>query len=516
MRPKLSATAVTLALTLLATGIAFAQVPEAIKKPGAPVNLNPGQKKQPQEAKPVELTPLVFSQPLPTKPVAWVNGTVITQEQLLKKTLEQNFSGAVQVLLMSRICDRELTDRKVELTEDEIMDELKEMLGQQAGGVSIEAVTQDGKFSAKYLRLQARTMRGWKKIFWEAQKIPEDQRHGQTGKLLLQFYITQAMQKYERRMRGMNPPPTPGYVGEAKHLESGNQILVEASEALDYVMGMVMQGSLLKTRDDLVDSDLLRAELDRMKVTVTEQEVADWAAHQRATHTPPFTWEQICKLKGTTPDREMERWRRIQAWKRINKIDPSESELMAFLEENRDFFKGKIKKVSHVLVRTVDETTGLALDEDALTTAKAKIDTIYKKVMEGVDFGWIAENYSDDRVTAKGKGRLAAPVKKWGTSLDPSFRDAAWGLDAVGDISKPIKSQFGWHVIKLDEVTNPAKPDPNWKEERYLKWIRDEYETIQMNKYLDGLRNKAKIKLAPSQELFELKHKSFYTSPDKR
>ena len=35
---------------------------------------------------------------------------------------------------------------------------------------------------------------------------------------------------------------------------------------------------------------------------------------------PPFDWRMICQFKQTTPDQEKERWRRIQAWKRVTEL----------------------------------------------------------------------------------------------------------------------------------------------------------------------------------------------------
>lgn len=80
--------------------------------------------------------------------------------------------------------------------------------------------------------------------------------------------------------------------------------------------------------------------------------------------------------------------------------------------------------------------------------AKHKIDSIYQCVLNGEDFAELAKKCSEDRGTAAQGGALP-----WfGTGqMIPEFSDAAFALKEKGDVSAPIRSAFGWHIIKLND-----------------------------------------------------------------
>ena len=228
----------------------------------------------------------------------------------------------------------------------------------------------------------------------------------------------------------------------------------------------------------------------------------------QAKYTPPFDWRMICQYKQTTPDQERERWRRIQAWKRITGTEVTPEILKAFIAENEDHFAGSYRNVSHILIATRDRVTDMPATAEQEAAAKAKAEDIRQKLDEGLDFGWLAEHYSDDATTAKAKGVLNTPIKKLGGGLDPAFAAAAWKLQA-GEISQPIKSKFGYHIIKCDKVTPGTRGAKDFEEPSYREWIVDEYETIQMRAWLADLRAKAKIEVKPNTDLFKLKELKF-------
>lgn len=118
-----------------------------------------------------------------------------------------------------------------------------------------------------------------------------------------------------------------------------------------------------------------------------------------------------------------------------------------------------MRHVAHILIpfqkdsvqRSESET--LALAED-----------IYKKVQNGEDFAKLAEEYSSDGASARKGGEL--PWFGVGEMVEP-FERAAFALTTPGEISKPIKTRFGYHVIKLIE----KKGIPSF-EEKKKSWAR--------------------------------------------
>ncbi|MDP4240428.1 MAG: peptidylprolyl isomerase [Bacteroidota bacterium] len=96
--------------------------------------------------------------------------------------------------------------------------------------------------------------------------------------------------------------------------------------------------------------------------------------------------------------------------------------------------------VSHIMIFT---TKG---DEAQNKKAKATIDSIYQRVLAGDDFGTLAKSHSMDKGSSIKNGELP-----WfGTGrMVPEFETAAFALKKVGDVSQPIQSAYGWHIIKL-------------------------------------------------------------------
>ncbi|MDB5531468.1 MAG: Peptidylprolyl isomerase [Devosia sp.] len=92
---------------------------------------------------------------------------------------------------------------------------------------------------------------------------------------------------------------------------------------------------------------------------------------------------------------------------------------------------------SHILVKTKEEA-----------------DAIEQQLKDGGDFAAIAKEKSIDPGAANG-GDLGFFSK--GMMVGP-FEDAAFALTDVGQISAPVESQFGWHIIKLEEKRESAAP----------------------------------------------------------
>lgn len=81
------------------------------------------------------------------------------------------------------------------------------------------------------------------------------------------------------------------------------------------------------------------------------------------------------------------------------------------------------------------------------SSAKKRIDSVYKVISESKqDFFELAKNISEDKASAVNGGRL----KKFGNGqMVEEFTTIAFSIDNVGDFSKPFKTKFGWHIIKL-------------------------------------------------------------------
>ncbi len=95
--------------------------------------------------------------------------------------------------------------------------------------------------------------------------------------------------------------------------------------------------------------------------------------------------------------------------------------------------KGDIQ-VAHILVA------------DTTANGKLKIDEAYSKLQEEVPFKLLAQQYSDD-VNTKNKGGV---LPKFGSGrMVKPFEKTAFSLRSIEEVSKPFKTRYGWHIIKL-------------------------------------------------------------------
>jgi hypothetical protein len=358
------------------------------------------------------------------------------------------------------------------------------------------------------VRRQAWLSRGWDRIFLAENKMKPEQTAGPENMILKQLFIRQKMEKYTITQRGQEPGPPEGMIAQIKEKEGPEFRNITADQSLDFLMGLVKPGSLREAVEDVVDSEIVNRALAKADKTVKEEEVEGWAWTMQDKYKPPFDWRMICQFKQTTPDQEKERWRRIQAWKRVTNADPTPEEIKAFIAQNEDHFSGMHKNVSHILIRSRDAITDLPATPEQDEAARQKAEDLRQKIEEGLDFAWVAEHYSDDVATAKTKGVLNSPIKKLGGGLDPAFQDAAWKLNA-GEVSPPVKSKFGWHIIRCDKVTPGTRGGKDFDEPNYREWIVDEYETVKMREWLGEARKKAQIEIVPNKELFKLKELKF-------
>ncbi len=102
---------------------------------------------------------------------------------------------------------------------------------------------------------------------------------------------------------------------------------------------------------------------------------------------------------------------------------------------------GKVK-VSHIMIRNEGNNTDSAF-------VRNKIFEIHDQIMGGADWNELCVKYSDDQRTKNNGGTL--PFIELKQINDTAFENVAFGLQNPGEISDPVKSKYGWHIIKLEE-----------------------------------------------------------------
>ncbi|MEY8847271.1 peptidylprolyl isomerase [Psychroserpens sp. XS_ASV72] len=85
--------------------------------------------------------------------------------------------------------------------------------------------------------------------------------------------------------------------------------------------------------------------------------------------------------------------------------------------------------------------------KDSLLNPEKRINEIYKKLQQGEAFESLAKQFSDDKSSSNKGGRLSAFTG--GQLSSPEFEEVAFSLSEDKPISKPFKTEFGWHIVKF-------------------------------------------------------------------
>ena len=116
----------------------------------------------------------------------------------------------------------------------------------------------------------------------------------------------------------------------------------------------------------------------------------------------------------------------------------SDADLHAAYEKEKSRLEVPEKRhARHILITGKDDAAALALAQQVLSQAKS-----------GKDFGELAKQYSQDPGSAQNGGDLGWAERS--TFVKP-FADALFGMSA-GEIAGPVKTQYGYHIIRLEEI----------------------------------------------------------------
>jgi len=218
-------------------------------------------------------------------------------------------------------------------------------------------------------------------------------------------------------------------------MEQFQRSIIDSSFATKYDVE-----SFFKIQNQQRDVDYVTVAVQKLAEQPAEEEIAAYyQQHQDLYQTPEqvsveyieLSLEDIAKTIAVTDDK-----------------------LKAFYEEQKDqYTTPERRKISHILFAIndkVDEKTAL---EKALKA---------QKELANKDFAAVAAEVSDDQLTAKTGGDLG--LFNAGV-MEKSFEDAASALK-LGEVSNPVKSAFGYHLIKVTElVPGEIKPFESVKNE---------------------------------------------------
>ncbi len=216
----------------------------------------------------------------------------------------------------------------------------------------------------------------------------------------------------------------------------------EVEEFIDAEMEKVMQA---------LPEEQLQAELDKLGVTIDDLKYDNKIAYRTQLY--------------------IERLLDKVVW---SDIEVSEKEITDYYENNPEMFMtGEQVRASHILVETEEEA------EDML-----------KYLEQGKDFAELAGEYSTCDSAAQG-GDLGYFEKG---QMVPEFEEAAFSIN-VGQISDTVKTQFGYHIIKLTAKKPAGKVNFDDMKEQISQQIMSAKQKAAEDTFIDQLQSKAEVEI---------------------
>ena len=110
------------------------------------------------------------------------------------------------------------------------------------------------------------------------------------------------------------------------------------------------------------------------------------------------------------------------------------------------------------------------------------------KIVAGADMNKLARETSDDPTAGQNGGALGWFSEK---DMDPKFGAAAFALAKPGDVSQPVQSQFGWHVIRLDDKKPATAKTYEEARDMIMAELRKRYVDDQRDAAIAAVRREA-------------------------
>jgi len=210
----------------------------------------------------------------------------------------------------------------------------------------------------------------------------------------------------------------------------------------------------------LVILEVLRQEASAFDVTVTDSDVqnelvkakqmfmGDEAKFTAALEKQNITLEQFTQsLKDSL-------WLERMKAAVTKDITVTDDETQQYYEQHKaEYVEQESREVRHILIspfaKQLDKTVSTSATQAEWDAAKSEAERVRSEILNGADFEGEAEKYSDDEGTADSGGELGAVVRG---QMVPAFEEVVFALKK-GDLSEPVKTQYGYHLIEVTDIT---------------------------------------------------------------
>lgn len=239
--------------------------------------------------------------------------------------------------------------------------------------------------------------------------------------------------------------------------------------------------------DEMVTQLLIGQFLKKEGVSITAQEVGvavDNVKDRMKANpkTATFTLEELLESSGSNLEELKGEIKTSLGLKTYFEKKTDDKTLLNYFLANKDIYGGEMVKASHILV-----DTRLMKSPEELDKAKQKIEGIKKELDNGADFAELAKKYSNCPSSEKGGDIGFFPRKG---AVVEAFAVVAFQLKP-GQVSDPVKTEFGYHIIKVTERKEAKKVEYADVKEQ----VKENYIEEETGKLVQKLKQDAKIEI---------------------
>jgi peptidyl-prolyl cis-trans isomerase D len=259
-------------------------------------------------------------------------------------------------------------------------------------------------------------------------------------------------------------------------------VLRSQGRSIVEIEGMFRRDVKMRQLDSAISlsSFATATEMKQMRALTRQQRELAWvtlSAEKYAAGATPDdaalkTYYDAHKSEYMTPETVNLRYVEISLAALASKVSVDDAQLKAYYEEQKTktperFTQPEQRRVSHILLTVANP------QDDA--AAKAKAEGLLKRAQAGEDFAKLAKEFSQDPGSAPQGGDLGWTERK---AWVVPFADAAFGMK-VDEIKGPVKTQFGYHILKLAGIQPPTvKTFEQSKAELETEYRRNEAEKL--------------------------------------
>lgn len=227
--------------------------------------------------------------------------------------------------------------------------------------------------------------------------------------------------------------------------------------------------------NSLIQEELIRQELDKAGISVTEEEIEKEIAEIKESIGGDEAFDNALTMYGMTlEDLEEQTKTQLQMEKMVEpQLSITEEDIQTYYDENLELLgEPEQVKASHILVDSKEEA-----------------DAVLAELEAGADFAELVKTKSTDTVSAEAGGDLDYFAAG---DMEAAFEEAAFAME-IGDISSVVETSHGFHIIKVTGQKDAYTPTLEEKKAEIEDTLRNEQIVELSTAWMEEIQAEAEI-----------------------